>query len=29
LYSDGNHLSMFGSLWSQAMLDPFFSSIVR
>jgi hypothetical protein len=29
LYSDGNHLSEFGSLWSQAMLDPFFSSIVR
>jgi peptidoglycan/LPS O-acetylase OafA/YrhL len=29
LYSDGNHLSVFGSLWSQAMLDPFFSSIIR
>jgi peptidoglycan/LPS O-acetylase OafA/YrhL len=29
LYSDGNHLSVFGSLWSQRMLDPFFSSIVR
>lgn len=29
LYSDGNHLSVFGALWSQAMLDPFFSSIVR
>jgi peptidoglycan/LPS O-acetylase OafA/YrhL len=29
LYSDGNHLSVFGSLWSQQMLDPFFSSIVR
>lgn len=29
LYSDGNHLSVFGSLWSQEMLDPFFSSIVR
>src|SRR5271167_840521 len=29
LYSDGNHLSVFGSLWSQGMLDPFFSSIVR
>jgi hypothetical protein len=29
LYSDGNHLSYFGSLWSQRMLDPFFSSIVR
>jgi peptidoglycan/LPS O-acetylase OafA/YrhL len=29
LYSDGNHLSVFGSLWSQDMLDPFFSSIVR
>ena len=29
LYSDGNHLSTFGSLWSRQMLDPFFSSIVR
>jgi hypothetical protein len=29
LYSDANHLSVFGSLWSQGMLDPFFSSIVR
>jgi hypothetical protein len=29
LYSDGNHLSYFGSLWSQRMLDPFFSSIIR
>ncbi|MGO9935375.1 MAG: acyltransferase family protein [Steroidobacteraceae bacterium] len=29
LYSDGNHLSLFGSRWSQQMLDPFFSSIIR
>jgi hypothetical protein len=29
LYSDGNHLSYFGSVWSQQMLDPFFSSIIR
>jgi peptidoglycan/LPS O-acetylase OafA/YrhL len=29
LYSDGNHLSLFGSLWSQKMLDAFFSSTVR
>jgi peptidoglycan/LPS O-acetylase OafA/YrhL len=29
LYSDANHLSVFGSLWSQGMLDSFFSSIVR
>jgi peptidoglycan/LPS O-acetylase OafA/YrhL len=27
LYSDGNHLSMFGALWSQHMLDPFFNSL--
>lgn len=27
LYSDGNHLSVFGALWSQAMLDPFFNSL--
>jgi peptidoglycan/LPS O-acetylase OafA/YrhL len=29
LYSDGNHLSVYGSIWSQRMLDPFFSSIIR
>jgi peptidoglycan/LPS O-acetylase OafA/YrhL len=29
LYSDGNHLSVFGSLWSQGMLDAFFSSTIR
>jgi peptidoglycan/LPS O-acetylase OafA/YrhL len=27
LYSDGNHLSVFGALWSQFMLDPFFKSL--
>jgi peptidoglycan/LPS O-acetylase OafA/YrhL len=27
LYSDGNHLSVFGALWSQFMLDPFFTSL--
>jgi peptidoglycan/LPS O-acetylase OafA/YrhL len=27
LYSDGNHLSVFGALWSQHMLDPFFYSL--
>jgi peptidoglycan/LPS O-acetylase OafA/YrhL len=27
LYSDGNHLSVFGALWSQFMLDPFFNSL--
>jgi peptidoglycan/LPS O-acetylase OafA/YrhL len=27
LYSDGNHLSVFGALWSQRMLDPFFLSL--
>ena len=29
LYSDGNHLSVFGARWSQRMLDPFFSSTIR
>jgi peptidoglycan/LPS O-acetylase OafA/YrhL len=29
LYADGNHLSVYGAIWSQRMLDPFFSSIVR
>jgi peptidoglycan/LPS O-acetylase OafA/YrhL len=29
LYADGNHLSVFGAVWSQRMLDPFFSSTVR
>jgi peptidoglycan/LPS O-acetylase OafA/YrhL len=29
LYSDGHHLSVFGSLWSQKMLDAFFSSTIR
>lgn len=29
LYADGNHLSVFGALWSQRMLDPFFSSTIR
>jgi peptidoglycan/LPS O-acetylase OafA/YrhL len=29
LYTDGNHLSVYGAIWSQGMLDPFFSSIVR
>jgi hypothetical protein len=27
LYSDGNHLSVFGALWCQRMLDPFFLSL--
>jgi peptidoglycan/LPS O-acetylase OafA/YrhL len=27
LYSDGNHLSVFGALWSRPMLDPFFRSL--
>jgi len=27
LYSDGNHLSVFGAMWSQHMLDPFFYSL--
>jgi peptidoglycan/LPS O-acetylase OafA/YrhL len=29
LYADGNHLSVFGSVWSQAMLDPFFNSTAQ
>jgi hypothetical protein len=29
LYSDANHLSVYGALWSQPMLDPLFDSLSR